>query len=87
MKVRKSTIKLLGLWEETMIGMTEETLVLSDYVLHNDLTFSPERSDWLSQRELRIMGLDNKTVKYLLRKAMEDHKPPVQIINELVDEN
>ena len=39
---------------------------------------------WLSQRELRIIGLDSKTINYLLKKAIEDHKNPAQIINEMV---
>ena len=68
-----------------MARMTEEEAWgLSDYVLNNKVTLGPEGSGWLSQRELRIMGLDSKTVKYLLKKAMEDHKNPAQIINELV---
>ena len=68
-----------------MARMTEEEAwALSDYVLNNELTFGPGGSGWISQRELRIIGLDSKTVNYLLKKAMEDHKNPAQIINELV---
>ena len=68
-----------------MARMTEEEAwALSDYVLNNKITLGPDGSGWLSQRELRIMGLDSKTVDYLLKKAMEDHKNPAQIINELV---
>jgi len=68
-----------------MARMTEEEAwALSDYVLNNELTFGPDGSGWLSQRELRIIGLDNNTVNYLLKKAIEDHKNPAQIINEMV---
>ena len=41
-------------------------------------------NDWLSQREIRISGLKNMTVQYLLTKAKADKKSPVQIIDELV---
>jgi len=59
--------------------------------LDEELTRSPPRiisngSDWLSQRELRISGLKNMTVQYLLTKAKADNKSPVQIIDELVSE-
>jgi hypothetical protein len=68
-----------------MARMTEEEAwALSDYVLNNELTFAPDGSGWLSQRELRIIGLQNMTIDYLLKKAMEDHKNPAQIINEMV---
>ena len=41
-------------------------------------------NDWLSQREIRISGLKNMTVQYLLTKAKASNKSPVQIIDELV---
>jgi hypothetical protein len=43
-------------------------------------------SDWLSQREIRLLGLKNMTVTYLLTKAKADNKSPAQIIDELVYE-
>ena len=43
-------------------------------------------SDWLSQREIRISGLKNITIQYLLTKAKAANKTPVQIIDELVSE-
>ena len=68
-----------------MARMTEEeAITFSDYFINNKVTLGPDGSGWLSQRELRIMGLDSNAVNYLLKKAMEDHKNPAQIINELV---
>jgi len=59
--------------------------------LDEELTRNPPRiitngSDWLSQREIRISGLKNMTVQYLLTKAKADNKSPIQIIDELVSE-
>jgi len=56
-----------------------------------ELTRNPPRiisngSDWLSQREIRISGLKNMTIQYLLTKSKADNKSPVQIIDELVKE-
>ena len=60
-------------------------------VLDEELTRNPPRiisngSDWLSQREIRISGLKNMTIQYLLTKAKTTNKSPVQIIYELVSE-
>ncbi|MDR0463762.1 MAG: hypothetical protein LBG94_01450 [Treponema sp.] len=59
--------------------------------LDEELTVNPPKiisngNDWLSQREIRISGLKNMTVQYLLTKAKADKKSPVQIIDELVSE-
>ena len=59
--------------------------------LDEELTRNPPRiisdgSDWLSQREIRISGLKNMTIQYLLTKAKADNKSPAQIIDELVSE-
>ena len=70
-----------------MARMTEEEAdALDDFVTNNEITLGPNGSDWLSQRELRLMGLTNITVNYLMTKAMADHKSPAQLINELVAE-
>ena len=69
-----------------MARMTdEEVATVSDYFINNKVTLGPNGSDWLSQREMRAWGLEDKTVNYILKRAMADHKPPVQIINELVN--
>ncbi|MCL2806036.1 MAG: hypothetical protein FWD26_08870 [Treponema sp.] len=68
-----------------MARMTEEEAwALSDYFTNNEYTIGPNGSDWLSQRELRISGLQNMTIQYLLTKAKNANKSPVQIIDELV---
>jgi len=59
--------------------------------LDEELTRNPPRiisngGDWLSLREIRISGLKNMTVQYLLTKSKADNKSPVQIIDELVSE-
>jgi len=64
----------------------EEAWTLSDYVTNNEITLGPNGSGWLSQREIRISGLNNMTVQYLLTKAKADKKTPVQIIDEMVRE-
>jgi len=62
----------------------EEAIAASDYFINNTVTLGPNGSGWLSQREMRAWGLEEKTVNYILKIAMADHKPPAQIINELV---
>ena len=69
-----------------MARMTEEEAeALDDFVTNNEITLGPNGSDWLSQREMRLMGLTNATVNYLLTRAMADHKSPARIIDELVN--
>jgi hypothetical protein len=69
-----------------MARMTEEEArTLDDFVTNNEIKLGPNGSDWISQREMRLMGLSNITVNYLLTRAMADHKSPAQLINELVD--
>ena len=68
-----------------MARMTEEEAsALDDFVTNNEITLGPNGSGWLSQREMRLLGLTNATVNYLLTRAMADHKSPAQIIDELV---
>ena len=59
--------------------------------LDEELTQNPPRiisngNDWLSLRELRISGLKNMTIQYLLTTAKATNKTPVQIIDEMVRE-
>ena len=70
-----------------MARMTdEEALALTEYIANNKITLAPDGSGWLSQREIRISGLNNMTVQYLLTKAKAMNKSPVQIIDDLVRE-
>jgi hypothetical protein len=68
-----------------MARMTEEeAFALDDFVTNNEITLGPNGSDWLSQREMRLLGMSNMTINYLMTKAMADHKSPAQLIDELV---
>ena len=70
-----------------MARMTEEeAIAISDYFINNKVTLGPNGSGWLSQRENNPWGLEEKAIKYILKRAIADHKPPAQIINELVGE-
>ncbi|GBU28357.1 hypothetical protein R84B8_01915 [Treponema sp. R8-4-B8] len=64
----------------------EEAYALDDFVTNNEITLGPNGSGWLSQRELRLLGITNMTVNYLFTKAAADRKTPAQIIDELVGE-
>ena len=64
----------------------EEAYALDDYVTNNEITLDPNGTDWLTQREMRLWGMSNMTVNYLMTKAAADHKTPAQIIDEMVQE-
>jgi len=71
--------------KQEMARMTEEEAQeLDDFVTNNEITLGPNGSGWLSQRELRMLGITTITVNYLLNKAKADNKSPAQIIDELV---
>jgi hypothetical protein len=64
----------------------EEAYALDDFVTNNEIILGPNGTDWLAQREMRLWGMSNMTVNYLMTKATADHKSPAQIINEMVQE-
>jgi hypothetical protein len=64
----------------------EEYDALDEEMTRTVLKLGPNETDWLAQRELRLLGLSNMTVNYLFTKATADHKTPAQIIDELVKE-
>ena len=64
----------------------EEAWALDDLVTHSDITLGPNGSDWLSQREGRLLGIDDVSAAWLRVKAQADHKSIGQIIGELVRE-
>jgi hypothetical protein len=67
--------------------MTEqEAWELDDLVTRTEIELGPDGTGFLSQREARLMGLDNLSVNYLMTKAKADHKTPAQIIGEMVRE-
>jgi hypothetical protein len=64
----------------------EEYDALDEEMTRTVPKMGPDETDWLRQRELRLMGLSNMSVYYLLTKAAADHKTPAQIIDEMVQE-
>jgi hypothetical protein len=64
----------------------EEAYALDDFVTNNEITLGPNGTDWLTQREMRLWGMSNMTVNYLMTKAAADNKTPAQIIDEMVQE-
>ena len=64
----------------------EEARAFNEDFINNKFTLGPDGSGWLSQREIRILGLKNMPIQYLLTKAKAANKSPVQIIDELVSE-
>jgi hypothetical protein len=62
----------------------EEYDALDEELTRTVPKLGPNGSGWLSQRELRFMGMSKMTVNYLLTKAAADHKTPAQLIDELV---
>jgi hypothetical protein len=68
-----------------MAKMTEEEAQALDvFVTNNEITLGPNVSGWLSQRDLRMLGVTAMTVNYLLTKAKTDNKSLARIIDELV---
>jgi len=64
----------------------EEARAFNDYFINNTVTLGPNGSGWLTQQEMRNLGMQNETVQYLFARANELHKTPAQIIDELVCE-
>jgi len=64
----------------------EEYDALDEELTRTVPKLGPDETDWLAQRELRLMGLSNMTVNYIFTKATADHKTPAQIIDEMVKE-
>jgi len=64
----------------------EEYDALDEELTRTVPKLGPDETDWLRQRELRLLGLSNMTVNYIFTKATADHKTPAQIIDEMVRE-
>ena len=68
-----------------MARMTEEEAwALDDFVSNNEIELGPNGSGWLTQREIRLMGLSNASINYLMTRSQTDNTSPAAIINELV---
>ena len=69
------------------IDMTDEEYdALDEEMTRTVPKMGPNGTDWLTQREMRLWGMSNMTVNYLMTKAAADHKTPAQIIDEMVQE-
>ena len=67
------------------IDMTDEEYDALDEELKRTVPkLGPNGTGFLSQREMRLLGLTNLSVNYLLTKAFADHKSPAMIIEDLV---
>ena len=65
--------------------MTDEEYDALDEELTRTIPrLGPAGSDWLTQRELRLMGLTKLSTDYLLTKATATSQTPAQIIDALV---
>jgi hypothetical protein len=62
----------------------EEYDALDEELTRSVPTLGPAGSDWLTQRELRLMGFSKLSTDYLLTKATATSQTPAQIIGELV---
>jgi hypothetical protein len=70
-----------------MAKMTEqEAWELDDFVTNTEIELGPNGTGFLSQREARLMGMDNLSINYLITMANATHKTPAQIINEMIRE-
>ena len=68
-----------------MARMTEEEAwALDDFVTSHEIELGPNGSGWLTQREIRLMGLSTASIKYLMTRSQADNTSPAAIINELV---
>jgi hypothetical protein len=65
--------------------MTDEEYDALDEELTRTIPkLGPDGTDWFSQMEMRLWGLADETVKYLIDKAMASHKTPAQLVDEIV---
>ena len=65
--------------------MTDEEYDALDEELTRTIPkLGPNGTGFLSQREMRLLGLTNLSVNYLLTKAVADHKTVPAIIDELI---
>jgi len=71
----------------TYTDMTDEEYAALDEELTRTVPrLGPNDSDWLRQRELRLLGLTNLSVNYIVSKAEAGNKSFAQIIDDLVRE-
>ena len=64
----------------------EEYDALDEEMTRTVPKMGPNGTGWLEQRELRLLGLTNLSVNYIVTKAEADNKSFGQIIEELIRE-
>jgi hypothetical protein len=64
----------------------EEYAALDEEMTRTVPKLGPNGTGWLEQRELRLLGLTNLSVNYIVTKAEASNKSFGQIIEELVRE-
>jgi len=64
----------------------EEYAALDEELTRTVPKLGPNGTGWLEQRELRLLGLTNLSVNYIVTKAEADNKSFGQIIEELIRE-
>ena len=64
----------------------EEYDALDEELTRTVPEFDSNGIDWFTQRNIRLLGLKNMSIQYLLTKAKVSNKSPVQIIDELISE-
>jgi hypothetical protein len=70
-----------------MAKMTdEEAEYWDDYFTKNPPKLGPNGSGWISQREARLLGMDDVATNYLKTMAEATHQSVGKVINELVRE-
>jgi hypothetical protein len=62
----------------------EEYEALADEFARNPPKINTNGVGWITQWEMRHLGLQNMTVNYLMTKAKANNKTPAQIIDEIV---
>ena len=62
----------------------EEYDALDEELTRTVPKLGPNGSGWLEQRELRLLGLTNPSINYIVSKAEANKKSFGQIIDELV---
>ena len=72
--------------EYTDMADEEEYDALDEEMTRTVPKMGPNGTGWLEQRELRLLGLTNLSVNYIVTKAEADHKSFGQIIEELIRE-
>ena len=62
----------------------EENDALDEEMTRTIPKLGPNGTGWLEQRELRLLGMTNMSINYIVTKAEADHKSFGQIIEDWV---